>query len=61
MADGDFYTRDRPPDAGLPEDRPRGSGGGPPGARLPHSRLWRAGMIALAVVVVIAFGIMLFP
>ncbi|MEG8279136.1 hypothetical protein [Streptomyces sp. AHA2] len=26
MADDDFYTRDRPDDAALPEDRPRGGG-----------------------------------
>ncbi|MGV9315415.1 hypothetical protein ACWDR0_25010 [Streptomyces sp. NPDC003691] len=61
MADDDFYSRDRPPDTQLPEDRPRGTGAGPPGPKVPHSGLWRAGMIALAVVVVIAFGIMLFP
>lgn len=26
MADDDFYTRDRPDNAALPEDRPRGGG-----------------------------------
>ncbi|MFJ8229852.1 hypothetical protein ACIQ9E_07805 [Streptomyces sp. NPDC094448] len=61
MADQDFYAHDRPPEAQLPEDRPRGTGTGPPGPKAAHSRLWRAGMIALAILVVIAFGIMLFP
>ncbi|MBD0843124.1 hypothetical protein [Streptomyces sp. TRM68416] len=26
MAQGDFYSRDRPSDPSLPEDRPRGGG-----------------------------------
>ncbi|MEU3597712.1 hypothetical protein ABZ714_03090 [Streptomyces sp. NPDC006798] len=61
MADDDFYTRDRPPGAELPEDRPRGIGAGPPGPKLPHSAIWRIVLFAVVIVVVIAFGIMLFP
>lgn len=54
MADDDFYTRDRPDNPRLPEDRPRGGGpedmaGGSGGRRGRH--LWL--IIALVALVVI--------
>ncbi|MFE0426438.1 hypothetical protein [Streptomyces sp. NPDC058953] len=61
MADSDFYTHDRPPEASLPEDRPRGTGRDPAGPKLPHSTLWRIVVVVLAIIVVICFGIILFP
>ncbi|MFE7135152.1 hypothetical protein ACFVIM_30275 [Streptomyces sp. NPDC057638] len=59
MSDDDFYKRDRPPNPVLPEDRPRG---GAPGAPVLAHRPGRmAFVIIVAIVVVIIFGIMLFP
>lgn len=61
MADEQFYKHDRPPNPELPEDRPRGRGTGPPGPPAQHSTTWKVVMVILAIVVVIVFGIMLFP
>lgn len=58
MSDNDFYTRDRPEHARLPEDRPRGGTGGQPAA---HRGTWTIVLIILAIIVVAAFGIMFFP
>ncbi|MEU5663216.1 hypothetical protein [Streptomyces longwoodensis] len=48
MADGDFYTRDRPDHATLPEDRPRG--GGPEDS--PRRRTKPVWLVLLLVVVI---------
>ncbi|CAL9336117.1 hypothetical protein SUDANB6_00171 [Streptomyces sp. enrichment culture] len=58
MADDDFYTRDRPDNAELPEDRPRG--GGPEdvsrtsGGRRGKS-VWLAVALVVVAVVLLAF------
>ncbi|AZQ72598.1 MULTISPECIES: hypothetical protein [Streptomyces] len=59
MAGGDFYTHDRPDNPRLPEDRPRG--GGPGSTALAHHPMRIGVVIVIAVLVVLAFGIMLFP
>ncbi|CAL9388115.1 hypothetical protein [Streptomyces sp. Tu 3180] len=54
MADDDFYTRDRPDDPALPEDRPRGGGPEDTSARggiLRGKPIWV--IIALVALVVI--------
>ncbi|GAA2556862.1 MULTISPECIES: hypothetical protein [Streptomyces] len=58
MADDDFYTRDRPDNAELPEDRPRG--GGPEDAGRGGGRrgkpIWMIlAFIALVVIVLALF------
>lgn len=50
MADSEFYKHDRPPDATLPEDRPRG--GGPEDFSPEGRRTWPF-FIILAVVVLL--------
>ncbi|MDT0451944.1 hypothetical protein [Streptomyces hesseae] len=59
MASGDFYTHDRPENPRLPEDRPRG--GRPGDAALAHHPMRIGVVILIAFLVVLAFGIMLFP
>ncbi|MGW4028629.1 hypothetical protein ACWEFL_04785 [Streptomyces sp. NPDC004838] len=56
--DEEFYRRDRPDDAKLPEDRPRGGTEWQRPRQLP---LLLVILLILAIIVVIAFGIMLFP
>ncbi|MFI5754801.1 hypothetical protein [Streptomyces sp. NPDC051569] len=59
MADSEFYMRDRPANPRLPEDRPRGS---VPGSAAPeHHRVWTGSYVILAIIVVVAVGIALFP
>jgi hypothetical protein len=50
MADSEFYKHDRPPDATLPEDRPRG--GGPEDFSPAGRKTWPF-FIILAVVVLL--------
>ncbi|MFC7843507.1 hypothetical protein ACFY3O_03025 [Streptomyces sp. NPDC001046] len=56
MANDDFYTRDRPDDAVLPEDRPRG--GGPEDAGRGGGRrgkpVWMIVLLVAAAVVLLA-------
>ncbi|MFJ4921092.1 hypothetical protein [Streptomyces sp. NPDC088725] len=59
--DSDFedYTRDRPENPVLPEDRPRGGGGHrAPGG---HHRLAGTAIVVLAIAVLLIAGIALFP
>ncbi|ANW16939.1 hypothetical protein [Streptomyces clavuligerus] len=58
MTDDDFYRRDRPENASLPEDRPRGGQGGAP---LRRPTLAVTVLLIIAIIVVVALGIMLFP
>ncbi|MFJ8691391.1 hypothetical protein [Streptomyces roseolilacinus] len=56
MADDDFYTHDRPDDAKLPEDRPRG-GAGPGGSSGKRARpIWIiVGAVAVVIVLLALF------
>ncbi|WP_405774151.1 hypothetical protein [Streptomyces sp. NBC_00859] len=56
--DDDFYARDRPENPVLPEDRPRG---GQPRKPLQHRSAWAVAGIVVAIIVLIAAGIALFP
>ncbi|GGZ94175.1 hypothetical protein ACFOOM_29275 [Streptomyces echinoruber] len=58
MADGDFYSRDRPDQTDLPEDRPRGAGP-ESGSRRGFHALWTVvlALIVLFVVMALLFGI----
>lgn len=57
MADPDFYTRDRPRDARLPEDRPRGGTPGQhPGSSFRAFWLGVLILLVLCVVVIVAVG-----
>jgi len=55
--DEQFYANDRPDQAALPEDRPRGGPGDP------YKHPWTWGTIALVafVVLIVLLGIALFP
>ena len=56
--DDEFYASDRPVNAELPEDRPRGGGTGDP---LRHPWSWGAIAFLVIVCLVILVGIALFP
>ncbi|WP_326610184.1 hypothetical protein OIE62_30635 [Streptomyces scopuliridis] len=58
-SDADFYAHGRPENPQLPEDRPRG--GGPKGPPPVHSTAWKVMAIAIAIIVLILVGILLFP
>ncbi|MEU6353863.1 hypothetical protein ABZ896_31795 [Streptomyces sp. NPDC047072] len=57
MADGDFYSRDRPPDPDLREDRPRGGGPDDPRGRGTWP-VWVLvlGILALFVILTVLLG-----
>ncbi|WP_169922644.1 hypothetical protein [Streptomyces lushanensis] len=58
MADTDFYTRDRPDNPELPEDRPRGRSE----SYVPeHHRIRTTTLLLIAFVVLVLVGILLFP
>ncbi|MEU3188176.1 hypothetical protein ABZ707_28865 [Streptomyces sp. NPDC006923] len=59
MTDSEFYTRDRPKNPRLPEDRPRG--GGPKGAPAGYRGLRTTTTVVIIIVAVVILGIMLFP
>lgn len=59
VSDDDFYSRDRPENPQLPEDRPRG--GGPKGPPPVHSTAWKVMAAIISVFVIILAGIVLFP
>lgn len=54
MTDPDFYSRDRPDDSDLPEDRPRG--GGPENPRKGHRAIL---ILAAVLIIVIVIGTIL--
>ncbi|AIS02291.1 hypothetical protein [Streptomyces glaucescens] len=59
MADDDFYTRDQPANAKLPEDRPRGADPGDYATRSGSRRgklIWvTIGLVALVVILLALF------
>lgn len=55
MADPEFYRRDRPEDASLPEDRPRGGGPEDPSPR--HRTPW----VWVTLIVVVLAAVILVP
>lgn len=57
MSDDNFYRHDRPSHPGMHEDRPRGGAGG----RVSHGGTWSAIGVVVAVLVLVAVGIALFP
>ncbi|CAL9669233.1 hypothetical protein LMJ38_32350 [Streptomyces sp. R1] len=61
MADDDFYTRDRPADAPLPEDRPRGGGGPEDVAGRGRSRRGKFWLILALIVLVVIFLALFMP
>lgn len=54
----EFYASDRPTRPSLPEDRPRGGGGGAP---VKHRGTWGTVGFVACIVLLILVGIALFP
>ncbi|MCX4551436.1 hypothetical protein [Streptomyces sp. NBC_01500] len=54
----DFYSRDRSPNATMPEDRPRGGG---PRAPLKHRGPLAVVLMTAAIILLIIVGVALFP
>ncbi|MFF3905782.1 hypothetical protein ACFYZJ_07160 [Streptomyces sp. NPDC001848] len=57
-SDEQFYMSDRPADCVLPEDRPRGGG---PAEPVRHRGTWTTVWLIVGIVLLIIFGIALFP
>ncbi|WP_329203190.1 hypothetical protein [Streptomyces sp. NBC_01435] len=53
MSDPEFYRRDRPDDASLPEDRPRGGGPEDPSRRRRSPWVW----VIVIVIILLAVAI----
>ncbi|MET9908257.1 hypothetical protein ABZZ74_15785 [Streptomyces sp. NPDC006476] len=58
--DEQFYGNDRPDNAELPEDRPRGAGSGET-TPVKHRGTWATVALVACIVLVIILGIALFP
>ncbi|MER6123548.1 hypothetical protein ABT173_12950 [Streptomyces sp. NPDC001795] len=57
-SDEQFYAGDRPANAALPEDRPRGGG---PASPVKHRGTWATVGLVACIILLILAGIALFP